>query len=129
MRYVYVTEEYERAISFYRDGLKFPIKNSWDNEQSKGTVFEAVDGELEVHGPPDSGFNKDQIIGSWRALNGESGVLFKVDDIDSLFDEIKSSGIEITVPLTEHPWGFKEFGIRDPDGHVVAFYAETGSQA
>ncbi len=128
MRYVYVTDEYERAIGFYRDGLRFPIKDSWDNDESKGTVFVAVDGELEVHGPPDGGFTNDQIIGSWRALNGESGVLFKVDDIDAKFSEFESAGIEITVPMTQHPWGYKEFGIRDPDGHVVAFYAESGSQ-
>ena len=91
-------------------------------------MFEAVDGEVEVHGPPANGSASDQIIGSWRALNGESGVLFKVDDIDALFKRVQSEGIEITVPLTLHPWGYKEFGMRDPDGHVVAFYAESGSQ-
>lgn len=127
MRYVYVTEEYERAIGFYRDGLRFPIKASWDNSDSRGTVFEAMDGELEVHGPPDDGFAKDQIIGSWLTLNGESGVLLKVDDIDARFSEVESAGIDIAVPLTTHPWGYKEFGIRDPDGHVVAFFEEQGN--
>lgn len=91
-------------------------------------MFEAGDGEVEVHGPPANGSASDQIIGSWRASNGESGVLFKVDDIDALFKRVQSEGIEITVPLTLHPWGYKEFGMRDLDGHVVAFYAESGSQ-
>ena len=108
--------------------MRFPVKASWDNEESKGTVFAVGEGELEVHGPPDDGFAKDQIIGSWRAANGESGVLIKVDNVDARFDEVKSAGIEITAPLVTHPWGYKEFGIRDSDGHVVAFYAENIGQ-
>ncbi len=123
MRYVYVTDDYDKAIMFYRDGLGFPVKESWDNRECKGTVFVAADGELEVHGPPENGFSKDQIIGSWRAVYGESGVLFQVDDVDAVHERAVKQGIDIEVPLTQHSWGYREFGIRDPDGHVVAFYS------
>jgi predicted enzyme related to lactoylglutathione lyase len=40
-----------------------------------------------------------------------------VDEVDSLYEEIRSKGAEIlSAPVTE-PWGMREFGIRTPDGH------------
>mgnify|MGYP001794336685 FL=1 len=39
-----------------------------------------------------------------------------VDDGDSLFEDIKSKGVEIKVELRDEPWGDRHFAIEDPNG-------------
>jgi len=50
----------------------------------------------------------------------ELDLLFSVDNVAALFEEISKKDIEIVQPLRKMPYG-KEFYIADPDGHVIAF--------
>lgn len=40
----------------------------------------------------------------------------EVDDVDSLYQEIKKKGLEIKVELRDEPWGDRHFAIQDPNG-------------
>ena len=55
-----------------------------------------------------------------RDDNYELDLLFSVDNLATLFEEISQKSIEIVQPLREMPYG-AEFYIADPDGHVIAF--------
>lgn len=44
-----------------------------------------------------------------------------VDNIDSLYHELKGKGVEIGTPLCDQPWGQREFSIRTIDGHRITF--------
>lgn len=55
-----------------------------------------------------------------RDDNYELDLLFSVDNVATLFEEISQKGIEIVQPLRKMPYG-TEFYIADPDGHVIAF--------
>lgn len=50
----------------------------------------------------------------------EKGVWMSVwvDNVDSVYDECLSQGIEVTWPPTDMPWNVREMHIRHPDGHV-----------
>lgn len=41
-----------------------------------------------------------------------------VDDVDALYQHCVASGIEVTWPPTDMPWGVREMHVRHPDGHV-----------
>jgi catechol 2,3-dioxygenase-like lactoylglutathione lyase family enzyme len=43
-----------------------------------------------------------------------------VDDVDAVHDACVQSRTPIVNPLTRHPWGNRDFVIRDPDGHRLA---------
>jgi predicted enzyme related to lactoylglutathione lyase len=47
-------------------------------------------------------------------------VLFGVIGIESLSDELSSSGVQIAQPLRDMPYG-REFYICDPDGYLLGF--------
>lgn len=47
-----------------------------------------------------------------------------VHDIDALYVEYQRSGAQFTQPLTDKPWGMREFGIRTVDGHRLMFGQE-----
>ena len=39
------------------------------------------------------------------------------EDVDATFAEMEKSGADIVEPITDKPWGLRQFTIRDPDGH------------
>ncbi|MGH9420644.1 MAG: bleomycin resistance protein [Thermoanaerobaculia bacterium] len=43
-----------------------------------------------------------------------------VEGVDELHQQIISSGAQVTEP-EDKPWGFREFGLRTPDGHRFTF--------
>ena len=55
-----------------------------------------------------------------RSNNDELDLVFAVDNVAGVFEEITKTHVEIIQPLREMPYG-TEFYIADPDGHVLAF--------
>lgn len=46
---------------------------------------------------------------------------FWTDDADALFQELEAKGATIDYGLCDQPYGCREFGIRDLDGHDIGF--------
>lgn len=44
------------------------------------------------------------------------------DDIDALYQELKTSGANIVDPLEKKPWGLRQFTVQDLDGHLFYFH-------
>ena len=40
-----------------------------------------------------------------------------VDDVDSYYQEIMGNGVTITSPVSDKPWGMREFSVKSPEGH------------
>ncbi len=58
-----------------------------------------------------------------RRDNEHLDLVFSVDDIDGLFEAMKSRSPIIIRPLREMPYG-REFYITDPDGYILGFMEE-----
>lgn len=48
-------------------------------------------------------------------------VYLTVDEVDELHAEVAARGAEILSPPATKPWGLREFTLRTPDGHRIAF--------
>jgi len=46
------------------------------------------------------------------------------EDIDGLYREYEKRDVEFTQPVSDKPWGLREFGIRTPEGHRIMFGEE-----
>ena len=44
------------------------------------------------------------------------------EDIDTSYQELKSSGANIAEPLEKKPWGLRQFTIKDLDGNLFYFH-------
>jgi catechol 2,3-dioxygenase-like lactoylglutathione lyase family enzyme len=51
-----------------------------------------------------------------------------VDDVEALFAEFQRRGVDMAQPLTQQPWGARDFIIRDPDGNLLCFASATEKQ-
>lgn len=41
----------------------------------------------------------------------------RVDDVQAFYDRAVEAGADMMKPLTDEPWGMREFGLRSVDGH------------
>jgi catechol 2,3-dioxygenase-like lactoylglutathione lyase family enzyme len=48
-------------------------------------------------------------------------IYFEIEDIVSLYDQIKKENVEILHGIKEQPWGQRCFRIYDPDHHIIEF--------
>jgi len=52
-----------------------------------------------------------------KPFNGEGVYLtIEVEDVDSIYKELKVKGVEIKIELRDEPWGDRHFAIEDPNG-------------
>lgn len=52
-----------------------------------------------------------------------------VVDARLLFEQFAARAVEFTKPLTDEPWGMREFGLRTVDGHRIMFGQRLGAPA
>jgi len=98
-----------RAFGFEKDGV---------HEAPDGSVAHAelhfgtgVIGLNSAHNTP-SGHPWSQV---------RQGIYVRVDDVDGHHDRAKAAGADIVMPLTDMPYGSREYGVRDPEGHLWGF--------
>lgn len=52
-----------------------------------------------------------------KPFNGQGMYLtIEVDDVDTIYNDLKNKGLEIKVDLRDEPWGDRHFAIEDPNG-------------
>ena len=61
-----------------------------------------------------------------KKTNEDLAIVFTIDRIDDLYEEMSNKLVEIIQPLREMDYG-KEFYVADPDGHIIAFLEQHES--
>lgn len=56
--------------------------------------------------------------------NIDLDIIFSVEGVEYLYEELMNKSVEIVQPLCDRPYG-KEFYIADPDGYILAFLEEV----
>ena len=100
------------AQDFYCNGLGFTLLSSWRPDETKDDpryMTLARDGaRLHVHSFP-------------SGTVGAGAVYVFVDNVDTLYAELLSSGVPVSGPPVDQTWGTREIVVRDADGNVVTF--------
>ena len=47
---------------------------------------------------------------------------FEIEELDKEHNRLLSLGLTAVVPLEDHPWGDRGFGVVDPNGIILYFY-------
>lgn len=77
---------------------------------SRGTIFPRYPGD-------------DATDGVWMTWWMES-----LEDLDALYLAATQSGLIVTYPPTDEPWGVREFHLRHPDGHMFRISAGLATE-
>lgn len=114
---VLMVHDLAAAIAFYRDTLGFGIDFVTDGPD----------------GPDHAGVSLGDWSGAMAAIQltrvpaereiRVSSYLYLLvgHGLDALYERYRDAGVEIAGEPETFPWGMREFGVRDPQGHVLRF--------
>ena len=54
-----------------------------------------------------------------------AGLFLYVDDVDAHYEHARAAGARIDAPPVDQPYGQREYGARDPEGHRWWFATQT----
>ncbi len=103
------TADARRSLKFYCDVLGF--SKDWEHRYADGFPLYAqvsrgpVALHLSEHGDP--------------ALS--ASLCMGVPDVDAAYAEFTGRGLEALGPPEDRPYGVRDFGCKDPDGHHLVF--------
>jgi lactoylglutathione lyase len=115
-----LVDDYKKCFLFYRDVLGFDV--SWGDETSLYGQFKVGNSYLGI-------FERKQMD---EALGCEytpadmnvdkTALIFKVDDVEEKYLELKGKVDFISKPQEQVGWGIKVAHFRDPDGSLIEIY-------
>jgi len=101
-----------RSVAFYCDKLGFVSHGTWGD----GPDFCIVQrGQVTI------ALDRTRKSGSPVPLNQYWAAYVYVTDADKLCDELRAKGVEIVRAPEDMAYGLRDFDVRDPDGHLIAF--------
>lgn len=113
-----------------------PVLLSADLGRTAAWYRDALGWEFELYGePPDFGTahcdgvrifyalcpEPGLIVPNWRVVDAVWNVYVRVEDVDAAHDELVARGTPLDYGLCDQPYGMREFGVQDPDGHDIGF--------
>ncbi len=115
----------DASLAFYRDTLGFEVRNDVGYKGMRWiTVGPADQPETSiVLYPPEStpGITEEerQTIAEMMAKGTFASINLATPDLDSTFERLQTSDIEIVQEPTEQPYGIRDSSVRDPAGNLL----------
>jgi catechol 2,3-dioxygenase-like lactoylglutathione lyase family enzyme len=106
-----VTEKLAETKAFYTETLGFGV--TFENEFYLLLHTPNHEAEISFLLP---NHPSQQPIFQQPFLNQGVYLTIEVNDVDSIYQEMKEKGIEIKIEIRDEPWGDRHFAIKDPNG-------------
>lgn len=113
----------DESLGFYRDALGLEVQNDVGSGSFRWVTLGSPDqpGLGIVLSEPHAG--RSQADGDALQELLTKGVLpmimFRVDDLGSVFEKVRASGAEVLQEPMDQPWGPRDSAFRDPSGNMV----------
>jgi len=124
LQYCHVTvNDVDESLGFYRDALGLEVQNDVGSGGFRWVTLGSPDqpGLGIVLSEPHAG--RSQADGDALQELLTKGVLpmlmFRVDDLDAVFEKVRASGAEVMQEPMDQPWGPRDSAFRDPSGNMV----------
>lgn len=112
-------EDVERSKAFYCEKLGFRTLGTWGD----GPDF-AIIGQ----GGVTIALDRSRSAAGSIPVNQYWAAYLYVDDADALCDQFRQRGVEFHRGPEDMFYGLRDFDVRDPDGHILAFGHDLESQ-
>lgn len=113
-----------QSLVFYRDQLGFTVRHA-----DAGFVILQRDAvEIHLWEARDETWQERTnllpvVSGAESFIAGTASCRVQVTGVDVLYHEFQRLGIvHPKAPLSDQPWGTREFGILDPDNNLITFF-------
>jgi uncharacterized glyoxalase superfamily protein PhnB len=113
---ILVTADFDAALAYWRNQLGFTPYALFGEPHAFG-ILRRDDCRVMIGART----SEQPIIPLSSIRDGLWNAFFWVDDVEALFAEISGRGAVIDYGLCDQPYGVREFGVRDHDGHDIGF--------
>lgn len=131
LQYSHITvNDVDEAIAFYRDGLGLSVENDVASGEHRwvtlGTATQPGLGI--VLSNPHAGRSEadGDIMQELLAKGVLPMTVFSTNDLDGLFEQVRTTGVEVLQEPIEQPWGPKDCAFRDPSGNMIRLNQRQG---
>lgn len=113
---VLLVKDVVAAANHYRDAMGFGYERFWG--EPPNFVILNRDGLQVMLRQAD---DPKHVVPHWTVADKLWNIYFWVSDVDALYREFRARGAKIDYELCEQPYGCREFGTQDLDGHDLGF--------
>lgn len=126
LRLVVTTDDYDAAVTFYRDVLAMPVSAEYlSPEQGRVVILEAGAATLEIGDEQHGRYVDDVEVG--RQVAGRLRVALRVDDATRTTSAATEAGAPVLAPPTLTPWGSLNARLEGPaDLQLTLFEDDAG---
>jgi predicted enzyme related to lactoylglutathione lyase len=116
-------EDFDAAVSFYRDALGLPVELDLEGADGEHVVIlEAGRATLELSNPAQVAMIDEVEVG--RRVAPRLRVAFEVDDADAATQALVEAGAELVAPPTTTPWNSLNSRLEGPAGLQLTLFEE-----
>jgi catechol 2,3-dioxygenase-like lactoylglutathione lyase family enzyme len=112
----------DAALGFYRDALGLEVRADVASEGFRWVTVGAPGQNVDIvlsqpHGgrSPAEG---DALL-SLVMRGSLQAAIFRCEDLDATFEQVRASGAEVLQEPASQPWGVRDCAFRDPSGNLV----------
>lgn len=112
----------EAALGFYRDALGLEVRNDVSSDGFRWVTLGAPGQDVEiVLSQPHGGRSQTEGDALLTLVTQGSlqAAIFRAEDLDATFEEVRASGAEVLQEPVSQPWGARDCAFRDPSGNLV----------
>jgi lactoylglutathione lyase len=124
LRLVVTTDDYDAAVTFYRDVLGMPVSAEYlSEEQGRVVILDAGAATLEIGDVPHGEYVDEVEVG--RRVAGHLRVALRVDDATTATSAAADAGAEVVAPPTVTPWRSLNARLEAPGDLQVTRYQDS----
>ena len=120
LRVAVTVDDYETALTFYRDALGLTVVESWENEGGSGMILDAGRATFEVLSRSQTEF-VDRIEAGGES-SGPVRLALEVEDSETTAERLEAAGAERLGGPVVTPWSHRNVRLRAPDGMQLTLF-------
>jgi lactoylglutathione lyase len=122
LRLVVTTQDYDDALTFYRDVLGLREQASFSSNGGRLTILEAGRATMELAEPAYAEYIDEVEVG--RRVAGHIRVAFEVDDSIAMTASLAAAGATVVAEPTRTPWDSLNARLEGPGGLQLTLFTE-----
>ncbi len=122
LRLVITADDYDEAVTFYRDVLGLTERASYSSENGRVVILEVERATLEIADPGQADFIDQVEVG--RRVAGKYRLAFEVDDAVATTHKLEQAGATVIAEPTTTPWNSLNARLETPGGIQLTLFTE-----
>jgi catechol 2,3-dioxygenase-like lactoylglutathione lyase family enzyme len=125
LRIALTSQDFERAVKFYCEGLGIEPAAIWNNDGGRAIMLEMGKATLELFDERQAEVIDDLEAG--KRVSGQIRFALQVPDLQAAMERLLAHGATLVHHPVKTPWGDYNVRLQDPDGMQITLFQAASS--